>query len=215
MRLALTGMNTWSINKKLGILCLIGWNAVAGSLTITRSHCRNDVGLLVEGKDNFEKAYKIVEAHEGHDDGRLFFGATVIDELWAKDGSTCVPMVDSETIPQPVALIKGLESLIKKWNRQTFQGLKGCAKELKEFLDSNTKQEVDMKQTMDSIRAVVRAHNALDKQTSDLVDVFNDVLAEHCDFRNSDEDSCEGNTTCNHGNNELSNCCMAYCPLDK
>lgn len=66
-----------------------------------------------------------------------------------------------------------------------------------------------MKQIMDSINTVVHAHNELDKRSSELVALFNDVLSEHCDYRRAEAQSCD------HQGNELHFCCMASCPLGK
>lgn len=68
-----------------------------------------------------------------------------------------------------------------------------------------------MKQMMESIVEVVRAHYALDKSARDLVKMFDDVMKEHCDLHNPDVDF-EG-TTCNHNKNPMRHCCMAHCPL--
>lgn len=60
--LVLSGMNTYSINRKLRLLHKLGWTPITDSINFTRTHVRNDVTLIVKGDlENHEEAFEIVE----------------------------------------------------------------------------------------------------------------------------------------------------------
>ena len=84
MKLVLAGTTTL-INKKLLILKAIGWTAV--NCLTPGNALSGRVALLVEGNDQYEKAFKIIESWETPD-GRLSFGPDLIDEALFKGETT-------------------------------------------------------------------------------------------------------------------------------